>query len=849
MRNKLFFVLFGFIVIFILSFASRSYFYPLDMLNYFPSFSEDTWTRPHNSLLADPIFQFEPWRNYAKERFLKGEFPLWNNLNAGGAPFFANPQAAVLYPLNFIYYLFSPNVSLNTIFLLKLYLFGIFLFLYLRSIQCSIKSSIITSVAYTFAGFPIVWLLWPQTNVYILFPLILYITEKIYKSKVFRHRWHFLLVLAYFVAVLGGHPETLFHVSLIHILYTIIRLWPRFKHMMGIFFSIFFGFLIASFQLFPFFEYLTNSYALSDRFSSSSNFYLPIKGFILNIFPFFLGAPHKEIYRPIDGANFQETIGGYTGPIILIFAFLGLCIWRKKLMYKLWGIIILFSWTIAYGIWPSKLITDSVLLRNIANQRLIAFAGFGIFAIFCLTLTKLEKSGFNISIVFKRILGRILIVTFIIVSGITLILLLRPIQGSIIFNKFYPHFVIHIALMSLTTIICFYLVTKIAKNQFNKLFWSLSLLILSQTLFLFFDYNSISPSKNYYPQTSITKKLSNLPKGKILEVGNPSLSQNLNLIYGFDHAENYDALEIYEYKKEFDKSFPIKNQWGKVDEITLENLQKFGVRYVVSDYNINLAKVKFQPKYTLILDPILFSKNIKIHFRLENDVKLRQIRILTANYNRKNTCFLVVKIIEEDLNKTLDDEVVSCFDIRDFMYYTIPFHVNIFKNKNYRVEIVLPNASQQNSIALWGNDFGKPYIEILYELPIGNIYKLLDKKKNTYLWETPDVIDIKLDGEYSILQRKPEKLSLTVLAKKNTVVEIKQTFYPGWKAKLDGKEVMTKNLHPFIGITVPKGGHILTLEYHPESFVLGLLLSFSSLVGLVFYLVRKEQKVKYINEQ
>ncbi len=43
---------------------------------------------------------FFPLRSYASRVLLSGDFPLWNPYLFMGAPFFANPQTAVLYPLN-----------------------------------------------------------------------------------------------------------------------------------------------------------------------------------------------------------------------------------------------------------------------------------------------------------------------------------------------------------------------------------------------------------------------------------------------------------------------------------------------------------------------------------------------------------------------------------------------------------------------------------------------------------------------------------------------------------------------------------------------------------------------------
>jgi hypothetical protein len=49
--------------------------------------------------------QFAPWRAYAYELLRQGELPLWNPLAGMGAPLWANYQAGLAYPPNWLYFL------------------------------------------------------------------------------------------------------------------------------------------------------------------------------------------------------------------------------------------------------------------------------------------------------------------------------------------------------------------------------------------------------------------------------------------------------------------------------------------------------------------------------------------------------------------------------------------------------------------------------------------------------------------------------------------------------------------------------------------------------------------------
>lgn len=50
--------------------------------------------------------QFIPWYQYFFDTILNGNFPLWNSYNGMGVPFMANYQSAIFYPINWILLLF-----------------------------------------------------------------------------------------------------------------------------------------------------------------------------------------------------------------------------------------------------------------------------------------------------------------------------------------------------------------------------------------------------------------------------------------------------------------------------------------------------------------------------------------------------------------------------------------------------------------------------------------------------------------------------------------------------------------------------------------------------------------------
>lgn len=97
--------------------------------------------------------------------------------------------------------------------------------------------------------------------------------------------------------------------------------------------------------------------------------------------------------------------------------------------------------------------------------------------------------------------------------------------------------------------------------------------------------------------------------------------------------------------------------------------------------------------------------------------------------------------------------------------------------------------------------------------------------------------------EVKYITYKDQESLLEVDAKDDGTLLVSDTFYPGWKAYIDGKETrISKSKYSFREINIPKGKHEVRMVYHPNSFYLGLKVSSASLlvlVGLMLYLRKK----------
>ena len=60
---------------------------------------------------------------------------------------------------------------------------------------------------------------------------------------------------------------------------------------------------------------------------------------------------------------------------------------------------------------------------------------------------------------------------------------------------------------------------------------------------------------------------------------------------------------------------------------------------------------------------------------------------------------------------------------------------------------------------------------------------------------------------------------------------VSQTFYPGWRAFADGREIeIVRANWAFVAVRVPSGVREAVMVYHPGSFSVGLFLSLMALL-------------------
>ena len=88
-------------------------------------------------------------------------------------------------------------------------------------------------------------------------------------------------------------------------------------------------------------------------------------------------------------------------------------------------------------------------------------------------------------------------------------------------------------------------------------------------------------------------------------------------------------------------------------------------------------------------------------------------------------------------------------------------------------------------------------------------------------------------GTVEITQYEPERVRLKVIAPTDGFVLLRDTYYPGWHAYVDGKRApLYRANFLFRCVPVPAGEHDVLFRYRPRSFTIGAVISVSTLAVL-----------------
>jgi len=564
------------------------------ILQIWPTFNLGQFHAPHNQLLSDPMVSFEPWFKFDIDSLKSGHFPLWNPFQGNGTPHLANMQSAFFYPLTWLPILLGLKWGLMLLYFFKLFFIGFFTYLFLKEIKIDHKAAIIGAVAFMFAGYNVVWLYWPHTNVIFFLPLSLLLIEKILKSKGIKYAMFYSIALA--IALFGGHPETFAHVFLVAVLYLFYRILVikgdlRKKALIALHFALgaFIGVLLASIQLIPFFEYLFNSSAYYLRTWPNPHF-MPREFLPLNLVPDLFGnQSFGWDHYFLNIFNYNETTSGYVGLAMTFFALLSLSYLFRKKIVIFFSLLALLSVAIVYKA-PIifYLFTLLPVFDKTANHRMLFVLAFSIVVIGSIMLSELFKKKLDISA--KKCFLIWLVYSIVIFSAcaysVKFFQLNLPDQAN---YKMFLRELIPIYLFDLLLILL--LLTQIKRPKVFFMF--LLALIFGEVGVHGLIYEPAINRDLFFPETKIISFLkSNAGDSRIVSISDESayFGPDLGTYYGIRDIRNYDAMLVKSYKETLDKYSEKQTNWQGIQKINPSYLNIAGVKYVIAASELELKQ-------------------------------------------------------------------------------------------------------------------------------------------------------------------------------------------------------------------------------------------------------------------
>jgi hypothetical protein len=151
------------------------------LATFFPPWSSEYGMPVKNNAMPDVITQIYPWKKLTIDTWKSGSVPLWNPYSFSGTPLAANYQSAVFSPFNLLFFVLPFIDAWSVMILLQPLLAGLFMYLFVSSLEKSKQASLLAAIAFMFSGFMVVWMAYGTLGYAALFlPLIFWGVHKKY---------------------------------------------------------------------------------------------------------------------------------------------------------------------------------------------------------------------------------------------------------------------------------------------------------------------------------------------------------------------------------------------------------------------------------------------------------------------------------------------------------------------------------------------------------------------------------------------------------------------------------------------------------------------------------------------
>lgn len=695
-----------------------------------------------NSILSDTVFSYNSFYMFNRESLWSGQLPLWNPYNSGGVPHLANLQSAVFSIFTLPNYFLPFKLGLLATAFMKLFGLGFFTFLFLKQLKLHQLAALVGAAGFMFGGFQVVWLQYTVTGVVITLPAGLYFAERILGrlepgqgQPGGGRRYSGSLVglcLAVLAGVLAGHPETFFYTLLVLSAYIVFRfLVLAHRHgyrraallellkaaiqMIGA------GVLaagLAAIQLLPFYEYLQNSLAITDRLGGSIGHYTiaPDYGALL-FFPDALGNPTTS-FGPTY-LNYNEINGQYTGSLILLLALFSLVYFFRSLYVRFFTLL-----AVVWLLYSYDLLGAHDLITALPGMQ-FGYVGRSfpvwLFSLSCCAALFVDyqlKSPGLAALKWSRLRPLLFGAVGVVFLALGILAtrqlvqnqfsLLQPYQKG--FLRYVPGHIWFIGLTFGAGLVAVLGLGLLRRRSVQLACGGVLLvLVFLQSGWLLKEYNPTVSNNYFYPPTEALGRLrEKVGSATVMMTGWNSIPVNMNMIYKFSEIPNYDSLWINYYERLAREQFG-PGETTQFNANILRSSEKafklFGVQYFMPvrepfSLDLGMTDLQFVATVRTSAGEILSGQSLSQTFRaLSPD--LRQILVSPYTYDRANRCTLNFRLEEAQSGRLVAQQSFNCADLKDDTPVNFSFPPQPdSRDRDYRLTVTSPDGQPGQAASL-----------------------------------------------------------------------------------------------------------------------------------------------------
>ncbi len=709
------------------------------------------------------------------------QLPLWNPYNFVGSPLLANFQSAVFYPLNFIYLLTTKLIAWSILVILQPLLAAFFTYLYARKIGLGKLGAIFASTSFAFSSFMTVWLEYNTIGQVVLWlPLLLLSIEKLLEKR--ERKWILIFVFAILSSLLAGHIQIFVYILGFSIIYFLFRN----KSLDTQIFNrklLFFGLLIILSLGIGAIQLLPGIELITQAARSPHQYDILVNKILIQPYQLVMFFVPDFFGNPATRNYWllDTYVGKVTSIGITATIFMLFGIFSRKNPFKQF-----FLWTAFIVL---ILVTNNPLTSFIYKINLPLISGsaptLGVF-LFCFAVSLLAGFGIDFlqkeNVRVKKYLYFVMpvILFFLLLYVVTLFLQRTNAYGLGIQLQISMHNLSYsIALIVISASLL--LLTVLNKKLRYFLLVGLFLINIFDLWHSFEKFNPFSPKELVFPNAQVLNFLHD--------------KAGINRFWGYQ-AANIEANFATEYRlfspQGYDPLYP----------------KRYG-EFIQSTVNGKIA--------TEFTDQTRSDANISQAGNLgKNPYRLKILDLLGVKYilDRAENASTQKDFPADRFNLVYEQDGWKIFE-------NIKVLPRVFLVSNYKV---FKNREEFEKL-FFAQDFNSLKTILLEQEPaehLNNIYHL---------------------SNLQVLSYNPNEIRIATQADGQGLLFLSDTYYPGWKAYVDGKETeILRADYAFRAVVVPQGDHKITFIYNPFSFRLGLYLSILS--GLFFFLFLFNKQTK-----